>query len=101
MLGFYRKPPIVGRAISSKLLATPGSMLDWLPERTIYVSLSGWLEGVGASPPTFAMQDYLIHKTNSIPAQYAAKVGMVSDTLVFDFLVDGSCLSRSLEPRDS
>jgi hypothetical protein len=53
------------------------------------VSLSGWLEGVTTTPPTFAMQDYLVHDTNSIPSRVASKIGRISDTLVFDFLVDG------------
>jgi len=103
VLGFNRKPPIVGRYLSSKLLFSyalelpePLSLNDrltqlkyYFPEQDIPVSMHAWMEGLITTAPKFDVQDYLAFydqpKFSKDQKKHAADV---SDTMIFDFLID-------------
>ena len=65
-----------------------------LPSQPIPVSVHAWVDGLRTTPPPQVVQNYLILakiKTNLShrDKKYAADV---SDTLIFDFLLDGNAL---------
>mmetsp|Transcript_12276 Transcript_12276/g.49265 ORF Transcript_12276/g.49265 Transcript_12276/m.49265 type:complete len:453 (+) Transcript_12276:172-1530(+) len=113
IMGFYRKPPFVGRVLTNKELYggitvfTGGNPLNWWKlfaakrmswgeETHVYVSLSPWMTGVKEWPPALTVKDFLVADMPMADAMAAVEadarrmhmIRTVSDTLVFDFLVD-------------
>eukprot|EP01094_Clydonella_sp_ATCC50884_P016924 TRINITY_DN2863_c0_g1_i3.p1 TRINITY_DN2863_c0_g1~~TRINITY_DN2863_c0_g1_i3.p1 ORF type:complete len:474 (-),score=151.30 TRINITY_DN2863_c0_g1_i3:340-1761(-) len=88
ILGFFRKPPIVGRVVDSSLLWSSW-WNAWLPSYEVPVTLHAWVEGLVTRYPALELYDFLTFEghiqENAKILSYAADI---SDTLVFDFLVD-------------
>jgi len=94
ILGFYRKPPIVGRYISSKELYANDPTWTGLWKRTIPsykvpIALLPWIEGLQRGIPSLEVRDYLIGNfTGKATLKLRIEAGDASTKLVFDYLVD-------------
>ena len=103
VMGFYKKPPITGRVISSQELyrfdsSISARLLRLLPSFPIRVSMHGWVSGLHNQPPSNGTMEYLVSAddsllpslTSSSPSSGLEQALRVSDALVFDFLIDGT-----------
>eukprot|EP01095_Lingulamoeba_sp_RSL-Kostka_P009887 TRINITY_DN3458_c0_g1_i3.p1 TRINITY_DN3458_c0_g1~~TRINITY_DN3458_c0_g1_i3.p1 ORF type:complete len:328 (+),score=46.99 TRINITY_DN3458_c0_g1_i3:129-1112(+) len=92
-LQMYRKPPIVGRWLDSKLLyrydySVTGRFLYYLPSHQVPVSMHAWVDGLQTNAPRNDIGKYLrVEKTDPGKVTLEKMLGY-SDVLVFDFLVD-------------
>ena len=108
VLGIYRKPIFVSRIVTNKILYKNTA---WFPnwnigrifrsisyklkyfsyEYNIYISLQPWMNELSNEPPSLEIRDYLMMKNRNIPQDQKKLIQElidVSDTLVYDFLVD-------------
>eukprot|EP01095_Lingulamoeba_sp_RSL-Kostka_P011250 TRINITY_DN4225_c0_g2_i1.p1 TRINITY_DN4225_c0_g2~~TRINITY_DN4225_c0_g2_i1.p1 ORF type:complete len:405 (-),score=75.42 TRINITY_DN4225_c0_g2_i1:137-1351(-) len=97
IFNFYRKPPIVSRIISNKELFIYDSTLvtkfkRWLHENEIYVTMHAWVPEIYNTPPPKAKMKLLSHQspinTKDLNHHYLEDLLLISDSLVFDLLVD-------------
>lgn len=63
-----------------------------MPEQEIPVSMHGWMEGLNQSPPGLNIQEFLLHVKNfgNLHIRDRMRAAEVSDTLIFDYLLDGA-----------
>jgi len=102
ILGMERKPPTVTRKLSSRMVYYPkldfGSSTKLLrsilniamllvPEHNVDLTLSAWMDGLRATPPSDDVKRMLTQPM-SVDREQAEYLRDVSNTLVFDFLVD-------------
>ena len=98
ILGFHKKPPIVGRKISSKDLYANDPSWNGLikrlsPAYDIPIALLPWVDGLQRGVPDLDTRDFLIgNYTRPVTRKFLAQALAASDKLVFDFLVDGKFL---------
>merc|ERR1712137_736651 len=107
VLGIYRKPLFVSRVVTNKILY---QNIAWFPswnigrvfrsiqykllyfshEYNIYISLQPWMDDLSNSPPSLKIKDYLLLSEREKPQdqRLLQELIEVSDTLVYDFLVD-------------
>ena len=108
VLGIYRKPVFASRIVTNKVLY---KNVAWFPrwsfgiivksfeykmkyfshEYNIYISLQPWMDGLKNSPPSLKIRDYLTLANKDLPIRddkLMKELIEVSDTLVYDFLVD-------------
>lgn len=108
VLGIYRKPVILSRVLTNKILyahfawfpnwdigriyrSITYKLRYYSPEYNIFVSLQPWMDGLANKPPSNSVRDFLLLDARIIPQQqYQLRKELitVSNTLVFDFLVD-------------
>jgi hypothetical protein len=96
VLGFHKKPPIVGRKISSKELYANDSSWTGLwkriwPAYQVPIALVPWVDGLKRGIPSIETRDFLLGNSTMVsPTRAFLKRAMeVADKLIFDFLVDG------------
>merc|ERR1712137_50790 len=107
VLGIYRKPVFMSRVVTNKILYRN---MAWFPswnigrivrsisykfsyfahEYNIYISLQPWMDGLSSKPPSLEVKNYMVFRTRDVPRDPAVVKELieVSDTLVFDVLVD-------------
>lgn len=107
VLGIYRKPLFVSRIVNNKVLYKNTA---WFPswnigriirsinykfkyfsyEHNIYISLQPWMDELSNEPPSLQIRNYLMMTERNIPknSKLMQELIDVSDTLVYDFLVD-------------
>lgn len=62
-------------------------------EQAIPVSVHAWMDGLHKIAPSFEIQDYLtISETSKISNSEKEYAADVSDTIIFDFIIDGNYL---------
>eukprot|EP00012_Vannella_robusta_P000216 CAMPEP_0206183466 /NCGR_PEP_ID=MMETSP0166-20121206/655_1 /ASSEMBLY_ACC=CAM_ASM_000260 /TAXON_ID=95228 /ORGANISM="Vannella robusta, Strain DIVA3 518/3/11/1/6" /LENGTH=369 /DNA_ID=CAMNT_0053598327 /DNA_START=125 /DNA_END=1234 /DNA_ORIENTATION=+ len=94
VLGFHKKPPIVGRVFSSKELYANDPTWTGLirrlgPSYDIPLALLPWVDGLQRAIPSLEIRDYLIgNSTSTVSRSFLSKALAAADKLIFDFLVD-------------
>lgn len=93
-----RKVPVAMRQFSSKdwygCQKCNGWMAwlkYWLPEHTVYVSVQAWIDRVRTTQPSVEYYKLLVSPPapHMRPSNYSpGQAGLISDTIVFDYLVD-------------
>lgn len=64
-------------------------------EQAIPVSVHAWMDGLERISPSFSIQDYLTiaEISPSISNSEKAYAADISDTIIFDFIIDGKIVS--------
>ena len=67
-----------------------------MPEQAVPVSMHAWMDNLRRTPPGPEIQDYLTIRQDtrqSLGEWERKNAADVSDTLIFDFLIDGMCMT--------
>ena len=89
LLGFYRKPPIASRTVSSKMLY-PSFITSLLPDYAIHVTVHGWIDKLKNQDPSTDLMKYIVSDNLVVPqhSELRENILSMSDVLLFDYLVD-------------
>eukprot|EP01095_Lingulamoeba_sp_RSL-Kostka_P006344 TRINITY_DN198_c1_g1_i1.p1 TRINITY_DN198_c1_g1~~TRINITY_DN198_c1_g1_i1.p1 ORF type:complete len:409 (-),score=92.62 TRINITY_DN198_c1_g1_i1:7-1233(-) len=94
ILGFHKKPPIVGRKISSKILyendeSWSGFFNRLLPGYEVEMALVPWISRLERAIPRISIKNYLVvNKSVALTSSALFEASEVSDKLVFDYIID-------------